>query len=80
MLDALFKRLTAAVEGVIEFFRVLPEALGAGAADTMAAHGRDPNAGMSLDLDFTGGSDGRKMTIGLDRISMFVSPVDGRPY
>lgn len=54
MLKALFTSLTAAAAGVVEFFRVLPEALGAGVADTMIAHGRDPEAGLTFDVDFAG--------------------------
>lgn len=54
MLKALFKGLVATAEGVAEFFRVLPAALGVGMADTMVAHGRDPNAGLGIALEFAG--------------------------
>jgi hypothetical protein len=51
-LSALHKGVAAAAESVAEFFRLLPSALASGAADTMAAHGRDPNAGLALAFTF----------------------------
>lgn len=51
-LSALHKGVAAAAESVAEFFRLLPSALASGAADTMAAHGRDPNAGLALAFNF----------------------------
>ncbi len=56
-LRALHQGARAVGEGVIAFFSVLPSALACGAADTMAAHGRDPNAGLALAFDFEASDD-----------------------
>lgn len=51
-LSALHTGVMAATQSVAEFFRLLPSVLASGAADTMAAHGRDPNGGLELALNF----------------------------
>lgn len=51
-LVALHQGAKAVGEGIVEFFSLLPTALASGAADTMAAHGRDPNAGLEFAFDF----------------------------
>lgn len=51
-LSALHTGVKATTQSVAEFFRLLPSALASGAADTMAAHGRDPNGGLELAFNF----------------------------
>lgn len=56
-LVALHQGAKAVGEGIVEFFSLLPTALASGAADTMAAHGRDPNAGLEFAFDFDASGD-----------------------
>lgn len=51
-LCALHTGARAATQSVAEFFRLLPSALASGAADTMEAHGRDPNGGLEFAFNF----------------------------
>lgn len=54
---ALHEGAKAMGDAVVDFVRVLPSALACGAADTMAAHGRDPKAGLALCFDFEASDD-----------------------
>lgn len=56
-LVALHQGVKAVGEGIVEFFSLLPTALASGAADTMAAHGRDPDAGLEFAFDFDASGD-----------------------